>query len=41
MRYQTWTIAAYIVAKDLMENPQHLEWIGFEDFEVNGKLEDT
>ena len=29
MRYQTWTIAAYIVAKDLMENPQHLEWIQF------------
>ena len=29
MRYQTWTIAAYIVAKDLMENPQHLEWIAF------------
>jgi len=33
MRYQTWTIAAYIVAKDLMENPQHLEWISFEDVE--------
>jgi hypothetical protein len=31
MRYQTWTIAAYIVAKDLMENPQHLEWMSFED----------
>ena len=31
MRYQTWTIAAYIVAKDLMENPQHLEWLSFED----------
>jgi hypothetical protein len=30
MRYQTWTIAAYIVAKDLMENPQHLEWINFD-----------
>jgi glycogen debranching enzyme len=30
MRYQTWTIAAYIVAKDLMENPQHLEWITFQ-----------
>jgi hypothetical protein len=29
MRYQTWTIAGYIVAKDLMENPQHLEWIQF------------
>ena len=29
MRYQTWTIASYIVAKDLIENPQHLEWIGF------------
>lgn len=29
MRHQTWTIAAYIVAKDLMENPQHLEWITF------------
>jgi len=29
MRYQTWTIAGYIVAKDLMENLQHLEWIQF------------
>lgn len=36
MRYQTWTIAAYIVAKDLMENPQHLEWISFEKLEVTG-----
>lgn len=30
MRYQTWTVAAYIVAKDLMENPQHLAWIMFD-----------
>jgi glycogen debranching enzyme len=30
MRYQTWTIAGYIVAKDLIENPQHLAWISFD-----------
>lgn len=30
MKYQTWTIAAYIVAKDLIENPQHLAWISFD-----------
>lgn len=30
MRNQTWTVAGYIVAKDLMENPQHLEWISFD-----------
>jgi glycogen debranching enzyme len=30
MRYQTWTVAGYIVAKDLMENPQHMAWISFD-----------
>ena len=30
MRYQTWTVAGYIVAKDLIENPQHLDWIRFD-----------
>lgn len=30
MRNQTWTIAGYIVAKDLIENPQHLAWMSFD-----------
>ena len=30
MKYQTWTIAGYIVAKDLIENPQHLAWMSFD-----------
>lgn len=34
-KYQTWTIAGFLVAKDLMANPQHLGLFSFdEDFEA-------
>jgi ribosomal protein L21E len=33
-KYQTWTIAGFLVAKDLMTNPDHLGLFSFdEDFE--------
>lgn len=38
-RYQTWTIAGFLLAKDLMENPAHLNLISFgEDMEVANLL---
>ncbi len=34
-KYQTWTIAGFLVAKDLMTNPEHLALFSFdEDFEA-------
>jgi hypothetical protein len=30
-KYQTWTIAGFLLAKELMENPQHLNLISFEE----------
>lgn len=30
-KYQTWTIAGFLLAKELMENPRHLELISFEE----------
>ena len=34
-KYQTWTIAGFLVAKDLMTNPEHLSLFSFdEDFEA-------
>lgn len=29
-KYQTWTIAGYLLARELLENPQHLDLISFE-----------
>ncbi len=30
-RYQTWTVAGYLLAKELITNPDHLKLINFED----------
>jgi Alkaline and neutral invertase len=30
-KYQTWTIAGFLLAKELMENPKHLDLISFEE----------
>ncbi|BAZ15102.1 neutral invertase [Calothrix sp. NIES-4071] len=30
-KYQTWTIAGYLLAKELIENPQHLPLVSFEE----------
>jgi glycogen debranching enzyme len=30
-RYQTWTIAGYLLAKEVMENPDHLKIVCFDE----------
>lgn len=31
-RYQTWTIAGYLLAKELVENPHHLKLVSFDEY---------
>lgn len=33
-RYQTWTIAGYLLAKELVNNPNHLKLVSFEDTSI-------
>lgn len=33
-RYQTWTITGFLLAKELMRNPNHLELISFGEFDL-------
>jgi len=30
-KYQTWTIAGFLLAKELIENPTHLSLMSFEE----------
>ncbi|HEY9852255.1 MAG TPA: glycoside hydrolase 100 family protein [Leptolyngbyaceae cyanobacterium] len=31
-RYQTWTIAGYLLAKEIVENPDHLKLVSFDEY---------
>ena len=31
-RYQTWTVAGYLLALELMENPEHLKLVCFDEY---------
>ncbi|WP_353930640.1 glycoside hydrolase 100 family protein [Okeanomitos corallinicola TIOX110] len=33
-RYTTWTITGFLLAKELMQNPEHLELISFEELDI-------
>jgi Alkaline and neutral invertase len=34
-RYQTWTVAGYLLAKELMDNPEHLNLVTFDEYPMD------
>lgn len=34
-RYQTWTVAGYLLAKELLNNPEHLKIVGFDEYPMD------